>query len=65
MSSTEFDAAADRERNEHLVGDRLDHVVEEAARLDARADVEERELVGALRRRSGARPRPDRRRRAG
>ena len=41
-------AAADRERNEHLVGDRLDHVVEQAARLDAGADVEERELVGAL-----------------
>ena len=30
------------------VRDALDHVVEQAARLDARADVEERELVGAL-----------------
>ena len=48
MSSTVRDAAADGQRNEHLVGDRLDHVVEQAARLDARADVEERELVGAL-----------------
>jgi hypothetical protein len=42
------DAAADGERDEHLVGDRLDHLVEQAARLDARADVEERELVRAL-----------------
>ena len=41
-------AAADGQRDEHLVGDRLDHVVEQLAVLDARADVEEGELVGAL-----------------
>ncbi len=41
-------ASAHRQRNEHDVRHRLDHAVEEAARLDARADVEEGELVGAL-----------------
>ncbi len=42
------DAAADGQRNEHLVRDRIDHVVQQSAAFDARADVEERELVGAL-----------------
>ena len=42
------DAAADGQRDEHLRGHRLDHVVQQAAVLDARADVEEREFVGAL-----------------
>ena len=42
------DATADRQRNEHLRGDRLDHVVEQATVLDARADVEKGEFVGAL-----------------
>src|SRR2546429_127929 len=36
------------ERNEHLIRDSLDHVVEETPRLDARADVEKREFVSAL-----------------
>ena len=48
MSVDRVHAAADGERNEHLVGDALDHFVEQRALLDARADVEERELVGAL-----------------
>src|SRR5207247_6669835 len=41
-------AAADGQRNEYLIGDRLDHAVEQRARLDARPDVEERQLVGSL-----------------
>ena len=48
MSSTVRHAAAHRQRDEHLRGDRLDHVVQQAAIFDARADVEEREFVGAL-----------------
>ena len=41
-------ATAHRERNEHLVRDGFDHVVEEAPRFDAGADVEKRELVSTL-----------------
>ena len=48
MSSIELTPPPDRQRNEHDVRDGLDHVVEETARLDARADVEKGELVGAL-----------------
>ncbi len=48
MSSTWRNASSDRQRYEHLVGDRPDHVVEKAARLDAGADIQERDLVGAL-----------------
>jgi len=42
------DTTADGERNEDLVRDGLDHVVQQAARLDAGADVEEGELVRTL-----------------
>ncbi len=42
------DAAADGQRNENLVGDGLDHVIEQRPRFDARLDIEKRELVGAL-----------------
>src|SRR6185503_18222955 len=42
------DAAADRQRNENLIGHGFDHVVEEGPRFDARLDIEKRELVGAL-----------------
>jgi hypothetical protein len=59
------DAPAHRQRDEHLIGDRCDHLVQKTARFDARTDIEERELVGSPARRSGARPRQDRRRRAG
>ena len=41
-------ATAHGKGNEHLVGDRFDHVVEQSARLDAGTDVEEGELVGTL-----------------
>jgi hypothetical protein len=43
-----IDAAAHGQRNEHLGGDRLDHVIEESAVFDAGADIEERKLVGPL-----------------
>ena len=42
------DAAADGERDEHLLGGACDHVVGRGAVLDGRRDVEEHELVGAL-----------------
>src|SRR5262249_14883885 len=42
-------AAADGERNEHLVGHGLDHVVEQRPRFHARGYVEKRQLVGSLR----------------
>ena len=42
------DAAADRERDEDLLGDALHHVVRGRAVVDRGGDVEEGELVGAL-----------------
>jgi len=41
-------ATADRERDEDLLGDRLDHVQDDVALVGARGDVEEREFVRAL-----------------
>ena len=43
-----IDTAANGQRDEHLIGHRFDHVVEKPAILDAGADVQERDLVGAL-----------------
>ncbi len=47
-SSARAHAAADRERDEDLLGDALHHVVGGGAVVDGGRDVEERELVGAL-----------------
>ena len=41
-------AAADRQRNEHLAGDRLDDVQDQVAAVAGGGDVEKREFVGAL-----------------
>jgi hypothetical protein len=41
--------AAYRQWDEDLIGDRLDHVVEQRARLHAGGDVQKCQLVGALR----------------
>ena len=48
MSSTELTPPPTVSGMKTFVGDRLDHLVEKPARLDRRADVEEREFVGAL-----------------
>ena len=41
-------AATHGERDEHLVGDRLDHMQDDVARIAGRRDVQEGQLVGAL-----------------
>ena len=43
-----IDAASDGQRDENLIGHRLDHVVEKPAIFDAGADVQERDLVSSL-----------------
>ena len=48
-SSGDAHAAADGERDEHLLGGTSHHVVRRLAVAAARGDVEERQLVGALR----------------
>ncbi len=47
-SSTRADAAADGERDEHLLGGALDDVDDRVAVVGRRGDVEEHELVGAF-----------------
>ena len=59
------DAAADGERDEHLLGRAAGDVDHRVAPVGRRGDVEEDELVRALARRSGPRARRGRRRRAG
>ena len=53
-SATAAHAAADGQRDEHLLGGAPHHVVGRLAAARGRGDVEERQLVGALLRRSGA-----------
>ncbi len=57
--------AADGERDEHLLGGPTHHVVRRLAGAGGRGDVEEGQLVGALRRRTPGPSRPGRPRRAG
>ena len=47
-SSTDADATADGERDEHLLGGAPDHVDDRVAGVGGGGDVEEHQLVGAL-----------------
>ena len=64
-SSDRAHAAADRERDEHLLGGAAHHVVRRLAGAARRGDVEEGQLVGALGVVDAGPSRPGRRRRAG